>query len=226
MQCTSRNRLAAAALACGLVLAALPLASALAEAPTPPAPPVAPAAPEGPRAEHRVMIIDTEGGDAQAEDGAVSTRVITRDGKTIIIKTSKAISDEEVERRVAEAEASMPPVPPAPGLAEQRREKRVIIRHGSDEAGDPGEDVELVTRQCDHPMTDVDTSGEQDGKRTRIKVRVCGDGHGNGDMAGALDAVRKARADVAADAGIPADLRAKILGELDTEIARLERSAG
>lgn len=222
MNRTSSNRLAVAVLACGVALAALPLASVLAETPQPPA---APASPEAPRIEKRVVIIDRNGSEDAGEDGDLHTRVISRDGKTFVFKTTEAMSDAEVERRIAEAETAIPAVPalpPVPAMDGQRVEKRMIIRHGGAGAG---EDVDVVTRECAaHPVTDVEASAEKDGKRTRVKIRVCDDDPER--MADALQAVRKARDGIAADASIPGEVRAEILGELDSEIARLEKSPG
>jgi hypothetical protein len=220
MNQTVKIRLGAALLVCGFVVAALPLAQALAE-PVPPAPPAPPEAPAAPQMEKRVVIINHKG-EAGTEAGE-QTRVITRDGKTIVIKTGKPLSDEEIERRIADAEAGMPapPEPPLPpGMAGRRIEKRIVVREG---AG--GEEIDIADRDCAaNSITDVDASCEKDGKRTRVRIRVCGD---DGEhMADAVAAVRRARDDVAKDANLPGEVRAQILGELDAEIARLERKPG
>jgi hypothetical protein len=231
MNQTVKIRLGAALLACGFVLAALPLAQALAD-PVPPAPPVAPAPPEAPLPPHmekRVVIINHTGepGAEAGNEAGAHTRVITRDGKTIVIKTDKPLSDEEIERRIADAEAGAetgmpaPPEPPLPPGAQGRRiEKRIVVRDG---AG--GEEIDIADQDCAaNRISEVDASGEQDGKRTRVKIRICGD---DGErMADAVAAVRRARDDVAKDASLPADVRTQILGELDAEIARLERKPG
>lgn len=223
---TTRTRLAAALLACGVALAAVPLAQALAE-PTPPAPPARPApprAPDAPRMEQHIVIVNTDGNiddDDDDDEAGLNTRVVTRDGKTFVFKTKEKLSDAELERRVAEAEAAIPPVPPVPpvpGVDGRRVEKRVIVRHA-------GGDVDVAQFDCDgKDGANIDTSAEESGKKTRVKIRVCGDGEGSADEA--LQAVRDARARIASDVSLSDSMRAEILGQLDAEIARLEHKAG
>lgn len=165
----------------------------------------------------KVVIVETEGNPDAAEDGLV-TRVVTREGRTYVFKTSEPLSDAEVERRVAEAEGNLPPVPPFPGEAPHRIEKRIVVREGDSR-------TRIDVADCaGRAAADVSSSGEADGTHTRVNIRVCGDEGGN--SADALAAVRKARADVAADTGIPDAVRADVLGKLDAEIARLERTPG
>ena len=221
---TTRTRLAAALLACGAALAAVPLAQALAEPapPAPPLPPSPPRAPEAPRMEQHVVIVNTDGNiDDEDDEAGLNTRVVTRDGKTFVFKTKEKLSDAELERRVAEAEAAIPavpPVPPVPGVDGRRVEKRVIVRHADG-------DVDVAQFDCDgKDGANIDTSAEEGGKKTRVKIRVCGDGEGSTDEA--LQAVRDARARIASDSSMSDKMRAEILGELDAEIARLERKPG
>lgn len=221
---TTRTRLAAALLACGAALAAVPLAQALAEPtpPAPPAPPAPPRAPDAPRMEQHVVIVNTDGNiDEDDDEVGLNTRVVTRDGKTFVFKTKDKLSDAELERRVAEAEAAIPPVPPVPpvpGVDGRRVEKRVIVRHA-------GGDVDVAQFDCDgKDAANIDTSAEEGGKKTRVKIRVCGDGEGSADEA--LQAVRDARARIASDGSLSDSMRAEILGQLDAEIARLERKPG
>ena len=80
------------------------------DAPVPPAPPAAPdapAAPAGPHKQHRIVIVEKDGG-ASVDESKLKTRVIERGGKTIVFKTDKDLTDAEIEEKIAKAEASIP----------------------------------------------------------------------------------------------------------------------
>jgi len=217
MNSTLRNRLAIALLGSAVALSALPLAQALAE----PAPPAAPAAP----VEKRVVIIRHEGGevaDVSSEAPGAQTRVITREGKTIVIRSTAPLSDEEIERHIASAEAGIPqpPEPPTPPVPGQRTEKRIVIREG---AGAGREDIDVEGSCAANEVANVDSTGDKDGKHTRMRIRICSN-EGETPVQ-ALAAVRRARADVAANGDIPDSVKSDVLGQLDREIARLEKNA-
>lgn len=231
MTASTRNRLAIALLASGVALAIVPLSQALAD----PTPPAAPEVPVAPHIEKRVIIVQHGGGKpgdvaiisedlAGADEDALQTRVIQRDGKTIVIRTSGPVDDPEIERQIAELEAMPrppePAAPPPPGMAGNRIEKRIIVRGGDRDLG-----VEKMEGESEGQLvTDVDSAGEADGKRRRVHIRICADEHET--PAEALAAVRRARDDVAANPEIPEAMKADILGKLDSEIARLQGGAG
>lgn len=57
--------------------------------------------------------------------------------------------------------------------------------------------------------------------RERIRIMICRERMGQQARAEALDGMREARSEVAADADIPEDIRAMVLARLDAGIARL-----
>jgi beta-lactamase regulating signal transducer with metallopeptidase domain len=67
-----------------------------------------PADPATPKVEtrKRIMIVEHEGG-ADPKDAKLETRVIEKDGKTIVLKTSKPLTEAEVQEHIAKAEAGM-----------------------------------------------------------------------------------------------------------------------
>ncbi|MBB3860298.1 hypothetical protein GGQ88_001564 [Novosphingobium hassiacum] len=191
--------------------------------PAPPAPPSPPSPPASRNAEHRVVIVEKN------EQGAGTdyVRTITRDGKTFVFQTDRPLSDDEVERRIVDAESRVPPVRPVPPVADgfHRRimKQRVVVMN------DNGEDVtDVVTEESEHckgknPVSDVDTSAEDGGKLTRVRVRICGapEGLEQHAMAEALKGVRQARDEIASDKSLSDSIRGQILKDLDAEIARL-----
>jgi len=99
----------------GAGVLALPLTASISYAaqdtpaqPAPPAPPAAPAEPAAPtvKTNTKIVIVDNAGGKTIDEKN-LHTRVIEKDGKTIILKTTKPLSDAEAQQHVAKAMDSM-----------------------------------------------------------------------------------------------------------------------
>jgi hypothetical protein len=209
-----------------LALTAASVAYAAAQAPIPPAPPVTPAPPMPPAMGQQIVIVEKQG-DA---NGREYIRTVTRDGKTFVFQTDKALSDGEVEQRIASAEASLPPMPAIPVAPDGKHrvmKQRVIVVDRN------GEQVtEVGTEEGDHcdgkeAVSNVDTSSEADGKVTRVRVQMCaipGD-IGKQARADAAAGIAKARAEIARDKNIPESARKQALKELDAELARLKRES-
>lgn len=158
---TPRRRLLGRALI-GAGALALPLTASIsyAAADDAPAPPAAPPAPKV-HTEHRIVMIDKHGG----KDGKLKTRVITRDGKTIVIKSDKDLTDAEIEARVDKALAALPelPAPPAPPAPPAEPEapvapdghkvRKIIVLNGDGDAkwaeGADGRKVIMLRRDGD-----------------------------------------------------------------------------
>lgn len=234
---TPRRRLLGRALI-GIGALALPLTASISyaanDAPAAPVPPTTAAAPHK---ESRITIIEHRGG-SPADESKLQTRVITRDGKTIMFKTDKPLTDAEIEQHLARAEAQMPmpPVPPADPIAPGHRintRKIIVLNHGSQGAGGDqgaghrdGHAMAFASADSGPACADgdeasnIDVSEDKAGKAQVIKLRFCGEG---GAKAQALNAIREARANISADTDISADVRAKVLKQLDAEIERLSK---
>ena len=243
---TKTNRLIGRLLV-GAAILALPLTASVTyaaqDAPTPPTPPAAPtspdapAAPDAPQVQTKVIMIHADGKHGEhammmeGGDGkGLTTRTVTRNGRTYVFKTTKPMSDAEVDKRVAELEAApmppMPPVPPMPGVAPAapgapHEMRTIVMRHHGD--GDP----EVMTMMAPGaPMghceggvpTKVDTDQIVEGKHQRVKIMMCNKG---GDKANTVAALRSAREQIAADTTIPASAKANALKQLDEQIAKL-----
>ena len=217
------------------------------DVPPPPAPPAPPETIEG---AHRVMLFTSED---DGEDGSADgrrrevTRVLVREGeggeagatgarrfefrvpgglsRDDILSTLKeqgvtgaqadAIADKlEAKRRASFRTAMaplppMPPIPPMPPAAWTSADgKAMAFAHCG-----PG--------QKPMPLVDRD---DRDGKtHRRVLMLRCGDG---ADLSGQLSALRKARDRFAkgeASGHMSADMRAKVIADMDRAIADLER---
>ena len=240
-----RSLLIAAALA-------LPLTATIGyAAPDMPAPPAAPDAPKVERKVHRVVIVEKHG-DGKLGEAKLKTRVIERNGKTIIIKTDQDLTEAEVEAKIARVEADMlavPPEPPALPAApgEPRTVRKVIVMSGDGEHmihGPGGEGPQVRTMRIHkdgaeaHAMAmagggadckDVKNSNEisattdKDGRKQGVRVRICGKGDSAMASAHALAGLKSARDRISGNGDMSADIKAKVIEELDREIAKLSK---
>lgn len=196
----------------------------------------------------KIMIVDHQDGAAHDEDKLV-TRVIERDGKTIVLKTSKPLSDAEAEAALAGLpelpEPPAPPVPPAPPAAPDGKQvRRVMVIEGGaapmvmSHDGKDGPRVFVLRRDGKdggaHAMalagdgaaiackdgkqaSAIDAEENKDGKRQIVRMRFCS---AAGAEANAGAALRKARERISADTNLSPEVKARVLEQLDAEIAK------
>lgn len=210
---SQRRRLAGRLLIAAGVLA-LPLTASISYA-TSDEPP-APTAAGQQHVEKHVVIVEKEG--PATPDGKLKVRTVTRDGKTVVFKTDKDLSDEEIDRKVDEALASAPVPPETPATPGERR---VIVRRIGTQGDARAMAIDTETVEgtgCKNGQpTEVNESSDADGKRHQIRIKICARDYA---AKTATEALRSARDEVARDQDIPADVRDKVLKQLDEEIAR------
>lgn len=243
---TPRRRLAGRLLI-GAAALALPLTASISYAasnePAAPAPPVPPAAPElsvsrivvtpaqGAETQKisKIVMIDHKGGEG-TDESTLSTRTVTRDGKTFVFKTSKPLSDEEVEAKIKAIQSgatfsadSVELVPPPGANTPPRVVTRTAIIRGKPKSPEAmAKLLELQGERIDCEVPDVQSKAEASGDGQLVRVMVCGKAEGKA-LAAAADAVRKARESIAKDSRLTDDVRKDILKQLDEEIERLSR---
>jgi bla regulator protein BlaR1 len=149
----ARRRLGALLLAtAGL---ALPLTASISYA----ADPVEPAKPKVETRKQIVIVDHPEGADPK--DGKLETRVIEQDGKTIVLKTAKPLSEAEIEQRVAKAEADIKD-------AEAKTRTLTFVRTDSDAATTDGK---LGERRRVMVMSGVSVDVSGDSAASMVTVR-------------------------------------------------------
>jgi len=226
-----RLLLAGAALALPLTASVTYAAAQDAAAPpAPPAPPAAPAAPEAPEApkvvkQHRIVIVDKEGG-ATVDDPDLKTRIVTKDGKTIVFKSDKILSEKEIEARVEKALASIPDMPDLPIPPEGAGPRVVLKRVHGDGAphvmafsvADPkvaiacADGAKISSFESETPAVD--------GKKQKVVMRFCSAGAA---LAKAADGLKSARDRISKDDKLSPAIREDIVKQLDAEIERLSK---
>ncbi len=201
-----RALIAAAALALPLTAS---ISYAASDNPVASSPPAAPVSPEAITHEKRLVIIAHAGAAGSTHEPGF-TRTITRDGKTIVLKTDQPVSDAELEKKLAEIDAS-------------QGERRVILRQpGGDGAGsDETVDTDMVVNDAcagNGQRTDVSASGEAGTRHQIVRIRICAEKQARD---GALKGLQEARNSIANDPSIADKIRGEVMKELDKEIARL-----
>ncbi len=228
---TPRRRLIGRVLI-GTGLLALPLTASISYAAGEDQPAAAPAAPATgakteTRVSNRMVIIEHAGREGSVDESKLQTRVINRDGKTIILKTDKQLSDAEVEAKIAEIEKNLPvpPVPPVPPVAgvvapdAPRIVSRVVMMSADGKHRiDPSRLHALTMLQTDCSTPAAAANGDNQA----VQVVICGDvGHRANAMA--AEGLRKARDRIKADTRLSDDVRREVLEELDSQITELSK---
>ena len=174
------------------------------------------------------------GGDADAP----FVKTIQRDGKTIILRSNKEITDAEAAKMVDEAESSRAQAEAdlgqaeadrgqaeaARGEAEAARAHTIAVVHNMDVASYiPDIDISEITKNCEagQPVT-TDVKGFDGKNKSRVRIVMCGKGQAKLAKAQAVQGLREARAEIANDKDIPESTRKSILDSLEKQIKRMQ----
>ena len=201
-------------------------------------------APKNVRQKTKIMIFKGDGGKMEKIDisGDADTpfvKTIQKDGKTIILRTSRELSDAEVEKMVADAEMSRAQAEADLGQAEADRGEAEAARasaeaehvHAMHIVKDmniasyiPEIDISEVTTNCEdgHPVT-TDVSGFDGKNKSRVRIVMCGKGQAKLAKAHAIQGLREARAEIADDKDIPEATRKSILDSMEKQIDRMQK---
>ncbi|MGB5076963.1 MAG: M56 family metallopeptidase [Sphingorhabdus sp.] len=177
----------------------------------------------------------------EAEGGAVTK--LERNGKTFIFRTEKELSESELAKMVAEAEASRLDADrvrdeafDASAEAEGARASAEIARghaevaraHAMKMASSyiPEIDISEITRNCKNGEAVTTNVEGFDGKNnSHIRIVMCGKGQAKVARLAALDGLREARSDISGDKDIPEGVRKDVMKKLEHQIRRLESQA-
>lgn len=172
-------------------------------------------------------------------------KTIQRDGKTIILRSNREMTDAEVENLVAdavmsrtqaeadrgqaeadrgEAEAARGEAEAARGDAEAHRAHAMAIVNNMDIASYiPEIDIREITKNCEdgQPVT-TEVSGFDGKNKSRVRVVMCGKGQAKLARAHAIAGMREAKAEVEADDDIPDSVRKSVLDSMEKQIKRMQ----
>jgi bla regulator protein blaR1 len=194
---------------------------------------------------HKAKIIIMKGGkgDVQtinlgSDSGTPFVKTIQKDGKTIILHSNKELSDAEVEKMVADAEASRGEAEAdlgqaeadrgeaeaARGEAEAERAKAIMIVQNMNVASYiPDVDISEITKNCEsgHPVSTV-VSGFDGKNKSRVRLVMCGKGQAKVARAHAIQGLREALVEIESDKDIPESTRKSILKSMEKQIDRMQ----
>lgn len=201
---------------------------------------------------HKVIVVkSTDGKDVTVDvSGDAETpfvKKIEKDGKTIILRSNKELSEADIEKMVAEAEASRAKAELS--VAEGQRHKmvkRVIVHSSVDGAeahtirmmGDTEKmvdgmqiaaliseiDIAEFKGKCEdgQPVT-TNVEGSDGKKQSRVRIVLCGKGQANMAREHAIQGLKEARDEIKSDAEMPASVRDDVIKSLDQKIEKLEK---
>lgn len=184
----------------------------------------------------KVIVIKSKDGkthriDVSGDENTPFVKTIKKDGKTIVLHSTRELSEAEVEKMVADAEASR-------AEAEAEVEASEAAREGA-EAGRahairvmssmdfssfvPEIDISEVSANCRNGQpASTEVSGFDGQGKSRVKLVMCGKGQAKLARLHAIQGLREAREQVESDEDIPDNIRQQVIDSLEKQIDRME----
>jgi hypothetical protein len=200
---------------------------------------------------HKVVIVKSEDGKPVKVDlwGDAETpfvKTIRRDGKTIVLRSKKELSEAEVEKMVAEAEKSRAEAEASLGEAEaarseaeaargeaeaarteaetRRAEALAVVGNMNFSAYIPDIDIRELRGKCreGQPVT-TDVKGFDGQNKSSLRIVMCGKGQANIARLEAINGLKEARDDILGESDMPESIRKDVIKKLEKSIKDLER---
>jgi bla regulator protein blaR1 len=191
----------------------------------------------------KTKIVIVKGKDGQTHKINVSgdadtpfVKTIEKDGKTIVLRSSKEMSDAEIDKMVAEAEESRAKAEAELGEAEAARGEAEAAEGEAQAARAmadgqlafamamiPEIDIREVRGNCKegHPVS-TDVNGFDGKNKSRVKIVMCGKGQAKLARLEAIKGLQEAQREVESDKDIPDSIRKSVLDSLEKQIDRME----
>ena len=187
----------------------------------------------------KIIIMKHCEGDVQTiklngDADAPFVKTIERDGKTIILRSNREITDAEAEKMADEAESSRAQAEADRGQAEAERGEAEaarayaieVVRNMDVASYIPEIDISEVSKNCEAGQRVTTNVIGFDGKnKSRIRIVMCGKGQAKLARAEAVQGLREARAEIANDKDIPESTRKSILDSMEKQIDRMQDQA-
>jgi bla regulator protein blaR1 len=185
----------------------------------------------------RVIIVKNKDGsgdkvEVTGDAEAPFVKTIQKDGKTIVLRSTKDLSDADVEKLVAnidtkrvETEALSKGLEEAGANVDQAAVKSIRIVSGKDfDNLIPEIDVREMREKCkDGDGMTTDVRGFDGKEKASVVVSVCGKGQAKLARGEAVNGMRQALKEIREDKDIPENLRKSVLATLEQQIERMEK---
>jgi bla regulator protein blaR1 len=202
-----------------------------------------------------IVVKDTDGKDVTVDvSGDADTpfvKTIKKDGKTIVLRSTKELSEAEVDKMVADAEKSRADADIAIATSGDGdgKPRKLMIRthHGEGDADGKanafawssdkdimihGEAIAMMIPEihvsefkgkCNkgEPVRS-DVTGSDGKNRSRVRIVMCGKAETRVALQSALQGLQEARSEIANDKDIPDNVRKSVLDGLEKQIERME----
>ena len=217
----------------------------------------APAGSEGEKTvevrKHKVIVVKNADGkdvtvDVSGDADTPFVKKIEKDGKTIILRSNKELSEADIAKMVAEAEASRAKAdwqdadgekktamffrvnkdgkladPASPDVMHFTVDEVVVPPMPPVAPGAP-EAVRKVQVKCnDGELLTTNVEGMDGDRKTRVKIAMCANAHAKMARTHAIQGLKEARESIKRDANIPESVRKDVMKSLQENIEQLER---
>lgn len=203
---------------------------------------------------HKVIIVKSRDGkpveiDMAGDAETPFVKKIEKDGKTIILRSNKEMSEADVAKMVADAEASRSKAEWQ--AAEGSKKTAMFIRVNKDgkladpadaehmhfvvdevvmppmppaPPGAPAVEMRMVQVKCnDGDLVTTNVEGMDGDKKAHVKIAMCAKAHAKMARIHAIQGLKEARESIKRDADIPESVRKDVLKSLKENIEQLER---
>ncbi|HMT42434.1 M56 family metallopeptidase [Sphingorhabdus sp.] len=202
---------------------------------------------------HKVIVVKNADGkdvtvDVSGDADTPFVKKIEKDGKTIILRSNKELSEADIAKMVAEAEASRAKAdwqdadgekktamfvrvtkdgkladPASPDVMHFTVDEVVVPPMPPVAPGAP-EAVRKVQVKCnDGELLTTNVEGMDGDRKTRVKIAMCANAHAKMARTHAIQGLKEARESIKRDANIPESVRKDVMKSLQENIEQLER---
>ncbi|MFN3748522.1 MAG: M56 family metallopeptidase [Sphingorhabdus sp.] len=199
---------------------------------------------------HKIIIVkDTEGKDVtvnvSGDEETPFVRKIEKDGKTIILRSTKELTKADVEKMLAEAEASRAKAEAMAADSEKKtamfikvnKDGKVIDAKGADymhfvvdevvvspmAPGAPTGTRKIMIKCDDGEIVTSDVEGKDGDRKAHVKIATCAKAHAMMARAQAILGLKEARDSINRDPEMPESVRKSVIESLEEQLEKLER---
>jgi bla regulator protein blaR1 len=201
---------------------------------------------------HKVVIVKNQDGkpvriDVSGDKDTPFVKTIEKDGKTIVLHSTKELSEAEVEKMVEDAEKSRAEADAwASGEGGAKQRTRVVVKSDVDSASShsfswsadgegvaqgmnisayiPDIDIKEFRGKCaEGQPVSTNVSGFDGQNKSRVSIVMCGKGYANLARREAIQGLKEALDEMRGESDMPESIRKDVTRKLEEKIEDLEK---